>query len=155
MKQLPSKQTLSFVEQAREAIFSQRGLLISIRRSAWWLFQHEMTRTDPHTGQFYTPRKALENTLNWMADQAEVLERVKQEPTQMQRRLLQMLAEGKTPKQIAYELGKNARTLRVHFSHIRSRLGVETMYQVMAVAVKKGWVSVSRHERAEKRNRAG
>ncbi len=127
---------------AKETIFEQTSLLMAIRRTAWWLFCHELNRKDPRTGKAYTPYKALENVLKWMAEQSEMLERVKREPTQMQRRLLQMLADGKSGKQIAMEMGIHEQTLRTHFSRMRSRIGVETMYQVVAVSVKKGWIKV-------------
>jgi DNA-binding CsgD family transcriptional regulator len=130
------------IDVAKETIFEQTSLLTAIRRTAWWLFCHELSRKDPETGKLYTPYKALDNALKWMGEQSEMLERVKQEPTQMQRRLLQMLAEGKSGKQIALEIGIHEQTLRTHFSRMRSRIGVETMYQLIAVGVKKGWVRV-------------
>src|SRR5512139_3027236 len=117
----------SAIDEAMETIFAQQGLLLCIRRTAWWLFQHEMKRTDPATGRMYTPWKALDNTLKWMAEQCQMLERVKQEPTQMQRRLLQMLADGKSQKQIALELGVDARSVRVRFAKLRSRMGAESL----------------------------
>lgn len=137
MKGTALRQSSPLIDVARQTIFEQRSLLMSIRRSAWWLYRHEVERG-------YSPYDALDNVLKWMAEQAEMLERVKREPTQMQRRMLQMLADGYTQKQIAMELGKNVQTMKQHFYKARERLGVETMYQLMAVAVRKGWVKVNR-----------
>jgi DNA-binding CsgD family transcriptional regulator len=144
----------STIQTARETIYSQKGLLMGIRRSAWLLFEIQLKRTDPDTGELYTPYKALDNTLKWMAEQAEMLERVRHEPTQMQRRLLQMLVDGKTQKEISYELGINSRTIRTTLSRLRSRIGASTMYQVVAVATKKGWVRWSRTGNTHQRIRA-
>lgn len=142
----PSLHPSHILQTAREVIYSQKGLLMGIRRSGWYLFEVQLKRTDPETRDFYTPYKALDNTLKWMAEQAEMLERVKREPTQMQRRLLQMLVDGKTQKEIAYEMGIDARNIRRNLSSIRNRLEVDTMYQVIAVATKKGWVKWRRKE---------
>lgn len=136
----PSLHPLAIMDTAKQTIFEQKGLLLCIRRTAWWLFQYELTRTDPATGKPYTPWKALDNVLKWMGEQSEMLERVKREPTQMQRRLLQMLADGKSQKQIALELGIDARNVRSRFYKLRSRLEVDTLFQAIAVATKKGWV---------------
>jgi DNA-binding CsgD family transcriptional regulator len=153
MKRTSSRYPPTYNEEARATIFAQKSLLLCIRRTAWWLFQHELTRTDPDTDKYYTPWRALENVLKWMAEQSEMLERVKQEPTQKQKRLLQMLADGKSQKEIAVELGVNPRSLRTHFFRMRSRLGVETLFQALAVGVRKGWVRVQRAERPEVRIR--
>ena len=152
MKRSSIRTQSPLIDQARETIFEQKSLLLCIRRTAWRLYEHELERTDPDTGSLYTPWKALDNVLKWMAEQSEMLERVKQEPTQMQRRLLQMLADGKSGKVIAFELGIHEKTLRTHFVRLRSRLGVETLYQVMAISAKKGWVKVGRTERKYARN---
>lgn len=144
----------SVMTTAKNVIFEQKSLLMSIRRSAWWLFQYELRRTDPDTGQLYTPYQALDNTLRWMAEQSEQLERVRREPTQTQKQILQMLVDGMTQKQIARELGINPRTIRVHFYKIRARFRVSTMYQVMAICVKKGWVQVKRTGNTSQRIRA-
>ena len=84
----------------KDIIFA-RQLPLGVRRSAWWLYLHELNRIDIATGKAYTPRKALQNVLAWMDEQQVLLERVKQSPTQMQLRLIQMLADGKSQKQIA------------------------------------------------------
>jgi DNA-binding CsgD family transcriptional regulator len=114
------------LKPARETIYSQTSLLMGIRNSAWYLFTIQLRRIDPCTQTWYTPYKALDNTIKWMAEQAAMLERVKQEPTQMQRRILQMLVDGKNGKQIAYEMGIHERGLRGHLSRMRDRIGAET-----------------------------
>jgi DNA-binding NarL/FixJ family response regulator len=126
---------------AREMIFAQ-PLPLGVRRSAWWLYLHELSRLDPATGRNYTRHRAIKNVLGWMREQQVLIERMKQHPTQTQLLLLQMLADGKTQKEIAFELGKNYGTLALHFMHLRRRLGVETLYQVVAISVKRGWVRV-------------
>ncbi len=142
--------SLPFVEKAKTIIFSRRDLLMSIRRSAWWLFRHELDRVDPATGRLYTPRRALKNTLRWMDEQATFLERIKQEPTQLQKRLLQMLVDGHSQKQIALQLGISERTINTHFSRFRISVGAKTVYQALAFSVSRGWVKVSRPDRAKR-----
>jgi DNA-binding CsgD family transcriptional regulator len=134
--------TMSKNTDAKEVIFAQRGLLMSTKRTAWWLFEHELTRVDPYTGKLYTPHKALDNALKWLCEQYYRYERIRLEPTQLQRTLLQMLVDGKSQKQIAYELHRNHRTVRVHFDKLRERVGAESLYQVIALATKKRWVKV-------------
>ena len=126
-------------KNAKDKIFAQ-SLPSRIKETAWWLYQHELGRIDPATGRPYSSRKALSNTLMWMDEQKLLLEVLKIRPNEMQRRMLQMLAEGMSQKQIAHALGKNVQTTRVHFARLRTRLGAETLYQLMATAVEKGWV---------------
>lgn len=151
-QQLPLSYPLPFMKKAREAIFSQEGLLMAIRRTAWWLFEYQMRRQDPATGKNYTPGKALDSVLRWMDEQSEMLERVKQEPTQLQRRLLQMLVDGKPQKQIAHELQVSRKTLHFHLYRLRNKLGKNlTLYQVIAISVKKNWIKVRQAENFAKK----
>lgn len=55
-------------------------------------------------------------------------------------RLLRLLVEGKTRGQIATELGFSPLTIKRRCRKARDFLGVETMYQAIAVAVARGWV---------------
>ncbi len=128
--------------QPRDVIFAQL-VPLGVRRSAWLLYQHEIDRIDPATGKNYRPRKALRNVLAWIDEQRLLLELIKQRPTPTQLRLLQMMVDGMTQKEIAFVLGKNVATTKLHFSHLRERLGVGTLYQAIAIATKRGWVRVS------------
>lgn len=132
MKQYPQ----AIIEEAHKTIFGQRSLLLCVRRTAWWLFEYELRRGHP-------PEAALDHVLKWMAEQLDMLERVKREPTQLQRHLLQMLADGKSQKQIALELGIRVGSVRVRFARLRKRVGADSLFQVMAIAAKKRWVKVS------------
>ena len=61
--------------------------------------------------------------------------------TPTQRRLLYLLVvEGFTQKQMALALGVDPVTIKRHFTEIRKRIGVESTYQVVAVAVEIGLV---------------
>jgi DNA-binding CsgD family transcriptional regulator len=133
-------------KHAKDMIF-QQPMPLRIRQSAWWLYQHELSRIDPVTGQTYISGKALSNALKWMEEQSLLLEILKQRPNEIQRRMLQMLAEGMSEKQIAHALGKNVRTTRVHFSRLRTRLGMETLYQLMAHSVEEGWVRLTKKDK--------
>ena len=126
---------------ARETIFDQ-PLPLPVRQSAWWLYQHELRRIDPATRQPYPPHQVLENTLKWMYEQILLIESQKLQPNDIQRRMLQMLAEGLSEKQIAFELGMNVGTARVIFLRLRTRLGMQSMYQLMAHSVHRGWVKL-------------
>jgi len=125
-------------KQAKETIFTQ-PVPAGVKQSAWWLYQHEMGKIQPTP---YTTEKVLTDVLLWMDEQRLLIETLKMTPTQEQRRMLQMLAEGMSQKQIAHALGANARTTRVLFMRMRDRLGMHTLYQLMATAVEKGWVKL-------------
>jgi DNA-binding CsgD family transcriptional regulator len=129
---------LKSMARARQIIFEQDASLAE-RRSAWGLYQHELTRTDPARLKPYTPRTALKNTLQWLADQR--LRRTRKRLTPMQRQIVQLLsAEGLTQKQIAQRLGRKPETIKKRCSQIKQQLGLESLYQVVAVAIERGWV---------------
>jgi len=77
-----------------------------------------------------------------MYEQILLIESQKLQPNDIQRRMLQMLAEGLSEKQIAFELGMNVGTARVIFLRLRTRLGMQSMYQLMAHSVHRGWVKL-------------
>ena len=62
--------------------------------------------------------------------------------TPMQNKIVHMLVEeGLTQKQISLNLNKGSTTIKHHLRQIRMKVGVASMYQVVAVAVELGWVS--------------
>jgi DNA-binding NarL/FixJ family response regulator len=124
---------------ARSTIEAQR-ISQRVRASAWQLYEHELDRMDPHTGKPYTPRKALRNVMLWIEGQRKQQEKAKCSPTPRQRLVLQMMVSGMKQNQIAERLGISVRTLKYHFSSMKSRLGVETLYQVVAISVQEGWI---------------
>lgn len=126
---------------ARQTIFSQPGFSQAVKRSAWRLFEHEIDCK----GQHATLQAALGNVLRWMDDQAKKTARSRHKPSTIDRQMLQELVNGKTQKQIAYRFGFKLKTVHVRFWRLRERLGVETMYQVIALCVKQGWVRVDIH----------
>lgn len=130
-------------KQAKDTIFGQ-PLPLPVRQSAWWLYQHELSQIDP-----VPPPQALENTLKWMVEQLLLIESRKLQPNNIQRRMLQMLVEGLSEKQIAFELGMNLATARWIFLRLRTRLGLQSTYQLVAHSVHRGWVRLTsdRNER--------
>jgi DNA-binding NarL/FixJ family response regulator len=62
-------------------------------------------------------------------------------PRQVQ--ILQMIAHGSTPRQIADILGMSPLTLRTHVQNILTRLAVHTKLEAVAMGVKHGKISVS------------
>lgn len=130
--------------QAKQTIFEQDAPL-AVRRSAWVLYQHELTRIDPSTSKLYTPRRALANTRRWMAEQKE--RRKRKRPTPMQRQILYLLVvEGLSQKQIAYRLRRTDRVIKMHFSQMRVQMGLKSLHQVVAVAVERGWIDAPKLE---------
>jgi DNA-binding NarL/FixJ family response regulator len=67
-------------------------------------------------------------------------------PTQLtsrQREVLQMLAEGRSMKEIAYTLEIAHRTVRFHKSQIMEELGITTNSGLVKYAMKNGMISVA------------
>ena len=48
------------MQQAKETIDSQEATPLSIKRSAWILFQHQLSRTNPATGKLFDVAANLE-----------------------------------------------------------------------------------------------
>ncbi len=135
----PSKKS---VAKARQIIFAQEMISLSIKRTAWILLQHELIREDPQTCKPFTLRKALSNTLKWISMQRHRQEAGLRQLSPMQKKIIEMLViEGLTQKQIAYQLKRDPDTIKHHCERIRKKVGVESMYQVVAVAVELGWVT--------------
>ncbi len=64
-----------------------------------------------------------------------------QQISPMQKKILDMLIlDGLSYKQIALRLKRNPNTIKHHCKRIRKKVGVNSMYQVVAVAVDLGWV---------------
>ena len=130
------------IERAKKIIFEQKAPL-AVRRSAWRLYQHEINRINPATSRLFTPQKALSNILRWIAERQSRRRRLT--PTQMQ--IVHLLArEGLNQKQIAGRLKRRERTIKMHFARMREQLGVDSMYQVVAVAVQRGWIKAPKLE---------
>lgn len=119
-------------------IINEQDAPLSVRRSAFVLYCHELERMDPATGKLFTPRKALANVMKWIAQQKARRKMKRLRP--MERQIVQLLATGKTQKQIAVLLKRTRGTIIVRSAEMRKRLGVVSMYQVVAVAVERGWI---------------
>ena len=130
------------MQEAKQTIYAQEEMSLSIKRSAWTLFQHELGHINPATSKPYTPRKALSNVLKWMALQKARQDEALKNLTPTQRKLIYFLVvEGLTQKQMALRMDRELVTIKQHFAQIRTKLGVESLYQVVAVAVERGWVN--------------
>jgi DNA-binding NarL/FixJ family response regulator len=58
--------------------------------------------------------------------------------TQRQQEVLALLAEGKSTREIAAELGISVTTTRNHIAHLISALGVHTRLQAVVAAARAG-----------------
>jgi DNA-binding NarL/FixJ family response regulator len=65
------------------------------------------------------------------------------ELTGRQREVLQMLAEGRSMKEIAYVLQITHRTVRFHKTRIMEELGITTTSELVKYAIKEGMISAS------------
>ena len=61
-------------------------------------------------------------------------------PTDRQREVLQLLAKGRTMKEIAAELGITPRTVAFHKYEMMHRLSVSTTAELIGLAIQAGWV---------------
>lgn len=130
------------LQEAKSTIYAQEEMPLSIKRSAWDLFQHELENINPATSKVFTARKALSNTLKWMAQQKNRQVAALRKLTPTQKKILRLLVEkGLTQKHIALQLQRRQRTIRHHMSQMKIKVGLESLYQVVAVAVELGWVS--------------
>ena len=66
--------------------------------------------------------------------------------TPRQREILQMVAEGKSTKQIAFELNVSVKTVETHRAALMERLGIHDLAGLVLYAVRHGVISVDRHE---------
>lgn len=130
------------MRQAQQIINSQADTSRGIKRSAWLLFRHELTRTNPSTAKPFTVNRALSNVLKWMAGQ-KAMQNFR-ELTPREREILAMIVEGLTQNQIALELGCKRVTVKAHLTQIRQKVGAVSTYQLVAIAVERGWVQAPR-----------
>jgi DNA-binding NarL/FixJ family response regulator len=138
MKSSMARSSADFDKHAKDMIFAQE-VPPGVKQTAWWLYQHERNKVKATP---YNDEKVLASVLAWMDEQRLFIETLKMGPTDEQRRRLQMLAEGMSQKQIAHALGQNVGTTRAYFTRLRARLGMDTLYQLMATAVERGWVKL-------------
>ena len=130
------------MQQAKETIDAQEAVPLSIKRSAWILFQHQLSRINPATGKPFTARRSLSDTLKWMDLQKQRHDAIMKQLTPMQKQIITLIVEeGLTQKQIAQRLGLEHITVRYHMSEVRKRIGAASTYQVVAVAVEMGWIN--------------
>lgn len=130
------------MKQVHEAIDAQENVSLGVKRSAWWLFRHETGRLDPDTGRPYTARKALHNVLRWVAGQQARSLSIRLTPAEL--RIMQLLVEGLTMKEIAGEVRTSFRAVKRHMQNVRRKTGSVSTYRAIAVAVDRGWVHAPR-----------
>lgn len=54
--------------------------------------------------------------------------------------LRMMTEEGLSQKQISIRLQKSRTSIKRHYNHMRARLGLTSIHQVIAFAVSRGWI---------------
>ena len=59
-------------------------------------------------------------------------------PTEQEKKILNLMAEGKTSKEVADKLNISARTLRNHISHISQKLHTNNRLEAVLEALKRG-----------------
>lgn len=129
-------------ENARQTIYAQDALL-SVKRSAWVLYQHELTQINPRTRRCYTPGKALSNVLRWVAFQKKREKMATIQLSPLEKEIINlMVTEGLTRKQVAYRLSMPDATVKYRLAQIRARIGLSSTYQVVAIAVEYGLIGV-------------
>lgn len=123
------------------AMINAQPTRLSVKRSALALYRHELMRIDPETKKRYTHRKALHQILRWMAIQMKRGSMSDIQLTTIQENIVRLLVlEGLPAKAIAVRLGKSHSTIKKNLTEIRTRTGLNSTYQVIAVAVEYGWV---------------
>lgn len=63
--------------------------------------------------------------------------------TEREQEVLELLAEGKTNKEIAEALIISDRTVQTHLSNIFSKMGVSSRTEAVLVAIKRGWLTLT------------
>src|SRR5688572_13670089 len=125
------------MQQARQIIDAEENVSLGVKRSAKFLFDHEMKKRRPST-----PRKALQRVLRWMAEQRAQSMAIYLTPAEL--RIVMLLVHGLTLKQISLEVGTSFRAVKKHMQNVRKKTGTLSTYQVIAVAVDRGWVQAPR-----------
>ena len=69
--------------------------------------------------------------------------------TARQREILQMIAEGKSTKEIAYQLNVSVKTVETHRAALMERLDIHDIAGLVLYAVRHGLISVDRVDRAD------
>ena len=64
--------------------------------------------------------------------------------TARQREILQLIAEGKSTKEIAFQLNVSVKTVETHRSALMDRLGIHDIAGLVLYAVRQGLISVDR-----------
>jgi DNA-binding NarL/FixJ family response regulator len=63
-------------------------------------------------------------------------------PNPIQKKILKLLiVDGYTQGQAAHEINRSRETVKLYCAELRNQLGVDSFYQVIAIAVFRGWVS--------------
>jgi DNA-binding NarL/FixJ family response regulator len=94
-------------------------------------------------GRTYLSPLVDSELVNSLLKRAEHLERFKPELTSRQREILQLLAEGKSPKEISAILNISTRTVEFHKYRIMAATGVRTIAELTRYAIAHGIVQDS------------
>ena len=68
-------------------------------------------------------------------------------PTDSQKRILELMANGCNQSQASQALGISRDTPKMQLKLLRQRLGVHTVEQCVALAAKRGWIRVDDYPR--------
>jgi DNA-binding NarL/FixJ family response regulator len=85
-------------------------------------------------------RNVVNRYLKGLGDSPSVLEQL----TERQRETLQLIAEGKSTKEIAFELGLSAKTVETHRERLMERLNIRDVAGLVRYAIRSGLISPQR-----------
>jgi NarL family two-component system response regulator LiaR len=115
------------VYQHRWSYFSRFALCIDV-----YIGSKEMNKTYMCTGEL------MESYKSGAGFQKSVFGKL----TSRQREVLQLLAEGKSAKEVAKILNISARTVEFHKYYIMEELGIKTSAELVQFAIKHGIISI-------------
>lgn len=130
---------------AREVIYARHDVPLRVRDAALWLYGHELKKMRRPNEN--AALQVMERILQWVNHQKRMEMKRRLEPTETERRILHMLiVDGMTMKQIALKTGQQLGAVKLRFGRMRSRLGNLTLYQLVALSVERGWITIKNDE---------
>ena len=93
-----------------------------------------------HAGEAIIDPSAAARLVRAIADGAQRTVDDRERLTQREREVLELIANGRSNKRIALELGISEKTVKTHVGHVLAKLGVSDRTQAALLAVREGLV---------------